>query len=221
MYNGYASDINWGDYMKFGYGEQPIDESRGKQFLQSGYELDNRPRYINVDDRDFGTILNCAVRYAIGRQTYMPHLVVEFIRPLLPHLCNAALAVLDQDITEARYEGGYGDPAIDEPMWLSFLREVRAERIRRDQAPYHSWHEEDEPQALCTVCLDKHPYRTEQSQQTSTVRNVTFSYLERRAYCTVCGNEIYVPEVNDANVESRERAYAAASQAVIAGHGED
>ena len=41
---------------------------------------------IDLQDDFFGTILNCAVRYAIGRQTYMPGLVIDFITPLLPHL---------------------------------------------------------------------------------------------------------------------------------------
>ena len=30
-------------------------------------------------DRDFGTVCGCAVRYSLGRQTYMPSLVQQFI----------------------------------------------------------------------------------------------------------------------------------------------
>lgn len=37
---------------------------------------------IDPSDHDFGLILNCAVRYAIGRQTYMPSAVIAFITPL-------------------------------------------------------------------------------------------------------------------------------------------
>lgn len=29
---------------------------------------------------DFGAVCNCAVRYAIGRMTYMPSIVVGFIK---------------------------------------------------------------------------------------------------------------------------------------------
>ena len=33
---------------------------------------------------DFGgAVLNCAVRYALGRRTYMPGLVMDEIRPML------------------------------------------------------------------------------------------------------------------------------------------
>ena len=35
---------------------------------------------INLND-DFETILICAERYALGRQTYMPKLVVDYITP--------------------------------------------------------------------------------------------------------------------------------------------
>ncbi len=55
---------------------------------------------IPVGDDNFGAVLNCAVRYSIGRQTYMPSLVVGFITPLLPHVSDRTLYVLDQDITD-------------------------------------------------------------------------------------------------------------------------
>lgn len=45
-----------------------------------------KPHMINVQDVVFGVVLNCAVRYAVGRKTYMPGLVIDFITPLVPHL---------------------------------------------------------------------------------------------------------------------------------------
>ena len=50
--------------------------------------MPKKPQTDFTDD-DFGAVLNCAVRYAIGRQTYMPGLVIDFIRPMLPYLNNA------------------------------------------------------------------------------------------------------------------------------------
>lgn len=91
---------------------------------------------VSPDDDTFGTILNCAVRYAIGRQTYIPMLIIEFITPLIPHLNYRTLWCLDQDISEAKDHGGYGDPMIDEPKWLEFLEKIRQERINRGQVPY-------------------------------------------------------------------------------------
>lgn len=98
---------------------------------------------INLADDFFGAVLNCAVRYAIGRHSYMPGLVQDFIRPLLPYLSNKTLWCLDQDIKSARYEGGYGDPKIDEPEWLKFHAEVVAERVKRGETPYKHWREHE------------------------------------------------------------------------------
>lgn len=80
-------------------------------------------------DEDFETILICAVRYSLGRMTYMPHVVMDYIRPLLPQLSTKALAVFQRDIKGAY---SYGDANIDEPAWIKFLEEVRAELSRRE-----------------------------------------------------------------------------------------
>lgn len=98
---------------------------------------------IDPADDEFGAVLNCAVRYAIGRRTYMPGLVIGFIMPLIPHLNGKTLWCLDKDITEARWEGGYGDPDIDEPGWMRFREAVRAERQRRGDTLYKSWRDRD------------------------------------------------------------------------------
>lgn len=93
---------------------------------------------IDLQSDKFGCILNCAVRYAVGRQTYMPGLVIDFITPLIPYLDNRTLWCFDQDLTEQKYLGGYGDPKIDEPGWLRFHDAVRAERSKRGQNLYVS-----------------------------------------------------------------------------------
>lgn len=84
---------------------------------------------IPIND-DFGAILNCAVRYALGRQTYMPGLVIDFIRPLLPFLSDDTLWVFDKDIEEATYIS-LGDPFIDAPKWKAFHEAVKTERRKR------------------------------------------------------------------------------------------
>lgn len=97
---------------------------------------------IDVSQDNFGCILNCAVRYALGRQTYMPGLVVDFATPLLPYLSERTLHVLDQDITDQRYIGGYGDKNIDEPIWEKFHMAVIAEECRRGMDLYKDWRAE-------------------------------------------------------------------------------
>lgn len=79
---------------------------------------------VEIND-DFGSILNCAVRYALGRQTYMPKLVVDYITPLLKHLDNRTLGVMWRDLSaEDTY---FGSETIDKPIWLEFLSKIEKE----------------------------------------------------------------------------------------------
>ena len=79
-------------------------------------------------DKTFESILICAVRYAIGRQTYIPSMVIDYITPLLPYLSDNALRLIANEITEhGAYEGGLGDEKIDRPYWKQFLRKIRLE----------------------------------------------------------------------------------------------
>ena len=69
-------------------------------------------------DRDFGTVCGCAVRYSLGRQTYMPSLVQQFINRNLKLIDSNSLAVMVRDIKEAP---SYGNERIDKPGWMNFL----------------------------------------------------------------------------------------------------
>ncbi len=82
---------------------------------------------------DFGTMLNCAVRYAIGRRSYMPGLVIDYITPLLPLLDSRTLSVFDRDIAEHEAAGDLGDPIIDAPGWKNFRAAVQHEIASRKQ----------------------------------------------------------------------------------------
>lgn len=79
-------------------------------------------------DKNFETILLCAVRYAIGRKSYMPSLVIDYITPLLPYLSEDVLKLISNEILQHNtYEGGLGDEKIDRPYWIDFLRKIRLE----------------------------------------------------------------------------------------------
>ena len=75
-------------------------------------------------DRDFGTVCGCAVRYSLGRQTYMPSLVQQFINRNLKQIDSYSLAVMARDIKEAP---SYGNEAIDKPGWMNFLAVLEKE----------------------------------------------------------------------------------------------
>lgn len=85
---------------------------------------------IDLADDKFGAVLNCAVRYALGRRSYMPHLVVDFIKPLLPHLSSKTIWCFKRDLESCT---DYGDKEIDEPIWWEFQRAVLAEDERRKE----------------------------------------------------------------------------------------
>jgi uncharacterized phage-associated protein len=70
------------------------------------------------------------------------------------------------------------------------------------------------PTAYCVECGDKVAYRISTRQDTAVVRGVEFSYVEQLAVCPECGAELYVPEVNDANVQAREDAYRIAADLI-------
>ena len=87
---------------------------------------------FDVSDDFFGAVWNCAIRYCLGRRSYMPKLVIDFIRPSIRHLSNKTLWCMERDIAQQR-NGGLGDPAIDEPIWLQFLADIQQEISRRKE----------------------------------------------------------------------------------------
>ena len=91
--------------------------------------IGEQPQVSGVEiNKDFETILLCAVRYAIGRQTYIPSRVIDYITPLLPYLSEDVLKLIaDEIIGSYTYEGALGDEMIDKPYWEQFLRKIRLE----------------------------------------------------------------------------------------------
>jgi len=73
-------------------------------------------------DDDFGCIINSALRYAIRRHTYMPGVVVDFIRKYMEILDTKTLTVIIEDIQrEMNFMGGPDDPQ----MWQSLCIECQ------------------------------------------------------------------------------------------------
>lgn len=61
--------------------------------------------------------------------------------------------------------------------------------------------------AYCIACGQEQPYSTSSTMETLTHKGIQFTVPIIHAHCTVCGDEVYVPEVNDVNVYTREAAY--------------
>lgn len=84
---------------------------------------------------DFGgAVLNCAVRYALGRASYMPRLVMDEIRPMLVDCSDKTLAVFDQDISEwlerSNPETGLCDNYYSDWAWFLAAVEIEIEKRR-------------------------------------------------------------------------------------------
>lgn len=60
---------------------------------------------VDPTNDDFGAVCNCAVRYCLGRWSYMPSLVCGYITPLLPKLTDKTLNCFERDIAERKRTG--------------------------------------------------------------------------------------------------------------------
>lgn len=73
---------------------------------------------------DFGSVCNCAVRYCLGRRSYMPSLVCGYIISLLPKLTDKTLDCFERDIAERKRTGfDFGD-SCDYETWDAFYKAV-------------------------------------------------------------------------------------------------
>lgn len=85
--------------------------------------------YDPFRDSDFGLIVNAAIRYAMGRQTYMPLSVSDFTIGFMPMLDNRTIQVIINDITEElRFRNGEM-PQLD--IWLHLKEKAEEERKQR------------------------------------------------------------------------------------------
>jgi len=98
-----------------------------------------------MKDEYFGTICLCALRYALGRQTYMPGIVQDFIRAHISEIDQSSIKVMLRDIEEADrirtyisnsgdsiVIDGLGDTKIDRPGWER-LREFLKGKVTDDE----------------------------------------------------------------------------------------
>lgn len=92
----------------------------------------NKKPNIDLADHDFGCLVTCAIRYCLGRCTYMPKLVCDFVFPLLPYLDDQTIGCMERDIRETPSYGMDCDYA----TWMQFLKQIRAEMERRHIAPW-------------------------------------------------------------------------------------
>lgn len=86
---------------------------------------------MKIENDDFETLAICAIRYCQGRQTYMPDLVRDIIRPCLSELSDKCLNVMIDDCKFQETANLYGDERIDKPGWVKWKTELITEKERR------------------------------------------------------------------------------------------
>ena len=89
--------------------------------------------YSMFFDDEFGCIINAAVRYAIGRHTYMPGVVKDFVIRYISALDLKTLMVIETDIDrEMKYLGNGLDY---KEVWVELYNAVQKEiKSRSDNA---------------------------------------------------------------------------------------
>jgi hypothetical protein len=92
----------------------------------------NKPNTVEIDET-FGMMMGSAVRYALGRQTYIVSTTVGYITLLLPRLDNHTVACMERDIREAP---SYGSDTIDKPEWMRLLSALQEEMKKRNIKPW-------------------------------------------------------------------------------------
>ncbi|MBE6701182.1 MAG: hypothetical protein E7582_04765 [Ruminococcaceae bacterium] len=70
-------------------------------------------------DNDFGCIINSAVRYAIGRHTYMPSVACDFVRKYINILDERTVEVMIEDIDKELKLG-----IAQEELWVGLRNEL-------------------------------------------------------------------------------------------------
>lgn len=86
---------------------------------------------IKVSRDDFGTLAICALRYAMGRETYMPDLVRSIVKQHLRDMEQKDIEVMLQDCAWQYQHEVYGNPTIDKPGWVLWEQIIRIEKERR------------------------------------------------------------------------------------------
>ena len=110
-----------------------LDEKENKSgYIKDLIRKDIWGGKIMITD-EFECILTAAMRYSLGRQTYMPSVVVGYITPLIPKLSDKFLYVTMRDIDERREreEKALGNPTVDKPVWDDFYKKIKIEYERR------------------------------------------------------------------------------------------
>lgn len=91
---------------------------------------------IELNREDYGSLCICAVRYCLGRKTYLPSNIQRIISSTVGYLTDKDLQVIQSDIKKhggpTQDVGAYGD-YIDYKDWCHFLHTIESEIEERGE----------------------------------------------------------------------------------------
>lgn len=82
-----------------------------------------------MNDKINSVLPVCAVRYALGRQSYMPSVVIDEIMPLLPEMSDGDLQVMRNDISD--YLTHENESSIEYKLWSDLYNKIICEQEKR------------------------------------------------------------------------------------------
>lgn len=80
---------------------------------------------IKMNTDDLGRLSEEALRYCMGRETYMPDLIRSIVRPYLNMFPAKILRQMREDCLYQKQHEIYGDESIDKPGWIIWEKEVK------------------------------------------------------------------------------------------------
>jgi len=84
-------------------------------------------------DQDFEEILISALRYALGRNSYIVKMTAEYISKFIPDLSSQPLLVMQRDLRNELYQpdSRWAFSMVDIQTWLELLRKTEEELDKR------------------------------------------------------------------------------------------
>ena len=100
-------------------------------FMNNGKEFFLFPQDMlaPISDSDFQLILLSAMRHAMGRKTYMPSVIADYIKRHLPHLDDKFLTLAADDIRQHLEDYAEHEPNLN--LWQGLLDALETERSDR------------------------------------------------------------------------------------------
>ena len=86
---------------------------------------------MDIDEKDFGRLCICAIRYCQGRQSYMPGLIRSIVKKHIDDISTNDLIIMINDCKFQEECNLYGDEQIDKPEWLEWRKFLETEYTQR------------------------------------------------------------------------------------------